>query len=173
MASAGSRAVSAEATWPTCWRGVFAPKAATASSKQRTELRAIAAIDLNVAFCEIAGKEARFSFSFPPVQDLNLDFRGIQLRLQRGLIVIRRQTFAADQGLLETNVDIGGIEYRSRVSGGRQDASPIRITARDGGFHQRRIRDRPCNARGFFPIAEADRADDDQFARAFTIGGNL
>src|SRR5690348_2939562 len=110
MASAGSRAVSAEATWLTCWRGVFAPKAAPASSKKKNALRAIAAIDLNVAFGEIAGKEARFAFSFTPVEDLDLHFRGVQFRLQRRLVVIRRETFAADQRLLETDIDIARIE---------------------------------------------------------------
>ena len=78
--------------------------------KKFLALRAVTAIDLNVAFRQIAGEKARFTFAILLIHNADAYFRFIQFLLQLILVVIGRQTRLCKQRLLQLNIDIGRIE---------------------------------------------------------------
>src|SRR3989442_11219278 len=118
-----------------------ASSAIGASSKARKHfgmraLCSIAGVDANVAFRKIAGPEARLAFAFASDHKPDLALRGIELRLQPGLVEWRGQPARTDAHVLHVDIHLARIECDSGVPGGAEDAAPVRIGACYCGLDQ-------------------------------------
>src|SRR5207237_1302395 len=122
--------------------------------------RAVARVDVDVAFGQVAGPEAGGAFAFAADGEANFALGRIELFLQRGLGERRGQAGAADGRALQVDIDLRGIERHAGVSGGGQDASPVGIGAGHGGFDKRRVGDRARDLGGRAVVGGAGNVDD-------------
>ena len=77
---------------------------------------AIAGVDVDVAFGQVAGPEAGGAFAFASNREADLALLGIEFLLQRGLGERRGQASAADGRFLQVDIDLGRIERDAGVS---------------------------------------------------------
>src|SRR5579859_2051322 len=118
-----------------------------ARNARRAISGAVAGIDTNVTFSEIAGPEACAAVALATELKLDGALRLIEPLLETLLGELRRQTTAANGHALHRDINLRRIESRARISGGRKNASPVGIASGDRRLDQRRIGNRPGDPR--------------------------
>src|SRR5258708_7218476 len=114
---------------------VSAMPAMVAEMAMSARLRAIAGIDFDVLFREVAGPEASFPFAAPVDGELDLAFALVQFLRQLRFRKIDGETVAADLNALQADFDAAGVELGTGVTGRGKNPSPVRIGAGDRRLH--------------------------------------
>src|SRR5579871_1839463 len=145
---------------------------AAAAAANRTALRTIARINLNVLFGQVAGPEARTAGAPRMQDDLDQALGFIELAFQLGFREIGGETGAAHGRPLQINIDFRRIERYAGVARRGDDPAPVGIRPRDGGLDQRRIRDGSRDALGRLVAGGAQNVDGHQLARSLAVADN-
>src|SRR5579872_1345400 len=92
---------------------------------RRNTLRAVAGIDLNVFFREVAGPKSRAARASAMQDDADAAFGFIQFFLEVRFGEIGRQARAANRHVLQVDVHFGGIERDASIAGRRKNTAPV------------------------------------------------
>src|SRR5271165_3906350 len=122
-------------------------------------LGSITAIDFDIAFGQVASEDAGFTVSIGAMRNFDANLRFIKFGLQLVFVKRRGKSLFAHKLALQIDVDVRRVELYTRVSSSTDDATPVRITARDCGLHQRRVCDRACDPPGVFGGFESHRTN--------------
>src|SRR5258708_1415992 len=141
---------------------VSAMPAIVAETAMRARLRAIAGIDFDVLFREVASPEASFAFAAPVDGESDLAFALVQFPRQLRFRKIDGETVTADQNALQVDFDGAGVEFGTGVSSRGKNPSPVRIGAGDRRLHQRRVGDGARDALGVVIVSGAANVDVDE-----------
>src|SRR5690242_21526135 len=131
----------------------------------------IGGVDRDVVVRKIAGPDAGGGFALVEV-DANCYMLLVEFTAGGGLVEGGVQTSAAQEEIIDQDIDPGRVEAGSGVAGGAEDASPVGIAPRQGGFDERRIGDGARHAVGIGGGLGAADFDRDQFGRALAILGD-
>src|SRR5262249_14017430 len=134
---------------------------------------AVAGIDTNVTFGEIAGPEARASRALAADLELDRALRLIELLLEARLGKLRRQSAAAHGRPLHDDIDLPRIESHARIPRGRENAPPVGIAARDRRLDQWRVGNASGDSRRRVFGSRAGYVNSDQLPRAFSVSCDL
>src|SRR3954467_959915 len=108
----GAPSLSADAILPnrSMMSCVVSAHSSSALASSSACLSPVAGIDADIAFGEIAGPEPGGAFAFAPNLETDFAVLRFQLLFQRRFGERGRQTAAADQRVLQVDIDLGGIE---------------------------------------------------------------
>src|SRR5580704_15948692 len=96
------------------------------SAMLRTVLRTIARINLNVLLGQIARPESRAAFGTAVEGESNGAVGQVELLLQFRLREIGRKSAAAHGHALQIDIHLRRVQRHARITGGRNDATPVR-----------------------------------------------
>src|SRR5436190_819510 len=136
-------------------------------------LSAIARIDSDVLFGEIAGPEPGFAARPALDYKTNRNFVFVHLALQPRLGELGGAPRLAHERALKVDVDAVRVELDTGIAGGRQDAAPIWVGPGDGGLEQRRVGDGTGDLACRGIVGSAFYFDGDQLSGALAIAGDL
>src|SRR5258705_6929779 len=115
---------------------------ATRNMRRRMRSGPVTGVDLDVALGEVAGPEAGGAFTLSTNRETDLTLLGFELLLEGGLGERGGQSCAADGGILQIDIDFGGVERVTGIPGGGEDASPVWIGSGHSSLNERRVGDR-------------------------------
>ena len=115
-------------------------------------------------------RAARFAF-FEDEHDARVAIGGDRFGNGVGVEIDRCASFV-EQEAVEVERYFRGIELHACVTGGRNDAAPVRIGAGDRRFHERAVGDCFADLERVRPVAAAVDFDGDEVRGAFAVGGN-
>src|SRR6476646_9461783 len=96
----------------------------------------IAAVDPDITVGQVTGPESSRAFSLPSQSETNLAFLRLELLLQRRFGERGGQPSAAHGRALQIDIGFIRIEGDAGVSGGAEDASPVRVRPGHGGLDE-------------------------------------
>src|SRR5712692_8025670 len=146
---------------------------AATSTIGRAASAAVAAVDVDIAMCQIAGPYRRTALSDADV-DGYADFAAFHVLADRPFVVARhRPALRGDLNAADRDRQAIAVGLLAGLADRHDDAAPIGVARGERGLHQRRVADRQADAPRRPVALGTGYLDGDKFLGAFAVAGEL